>query len=102
MSDQTNTSSDGSGSETTARGDRRVLQGTVTSNKMDKSITVEVSRRVKHPLYEKFVNRRTRVHAHDEANEAQIGDVVQVVETRPLSKLKRFRLVKVVAKAVQD
>ena len=100
MSDQTNTSTEASGTGT-ARGSRRVLQGSVTSNKMDKTITVEVSRRVKHPLYEKFLNRRTRVHAHDETNEAQIGDVVQVVETRPMSKLKRFRLVKVVTKAVQ-
>lgn len=87
---------------TKARGQRRVLEGKVTSNKMDKTITVEVNRRVKHPLYEKFVNRRTRVHAHDENNECQIGDLVQVAETRPLSKLKRFRLIKVVTKAVTD
>ena len=84
------------------RGRRRVLQGVVTSDKMDKTITVELNRRVKHPLYEKFVNRRTRVHAHDELNEAQVGDEVQVTETRPISKLKRFRLVKIVTKAVRD
>lgn len=84
------------------RGDRRVLEGTVISNKMDKTITVEASRRVKHPLYEKFVNRRTRVHAHDEKNECQIGDVVQVAETRPLSKMKRFRLLKIISKAPRD
>ncbi|MGA0058543.1 MAG: 30S ribosomal protein S17, partial [Planctomycetota bacterium] len=72
------------------------------SDKMDKTITVEVNRRVKHPLYEKFINRRTRVHAHDENNDAKVGDIVQVTETRPLSKLKRFRLTKVVTRAVID
>ena len=85
-----------------ARGSRRVLKGRVISNKMDKSITVETSRRVKHPIYEKFIGRRTRVHAHDENNEANIGDIVQVTETRPLSKLKRFRLLNIVSKAVGD
>jgi small subunit ribosomal protein S17 len=75
---------------------------TVTSDKMDKTITVEVNRRVKHPLYEKFINRRTRVHAHDENNDAKVGDIVQVTETRPLSKQKRFRLTKVVTRAVTD
>lgn len=85
-----------------ARAKRRVLQGTVTSNKMDKTITVEISRRVKHPLYEKFVSRRTRIHAHDEQNEAAIGDIVEVGESRPLSKLKRFRLLRIVSKATQD
>jgi small subunit ribosomal protein S17 len=87
---------------TATRKRRRVLQGTVTSDKMDKTITVEVNRRVKHPLYEKFINRRTRVHAHDENNDARVGDIVQVTETRPLSKLKRFRLTKVVTRAVTD
>jgi small subunit ribosomal protein S17 len=87
---------------TATRKRRRVLQGTVTSDKMDKTITVEVNRRVKHPLYEKFINRRTRVHAHDENNDAKVGDIVQVTETRPLSKQKRFRLTKVVTRAVTD
>lgn len=85
-----------------ARNSRKVQTGTVISDKMDKSITVEVGRKVKHPLYEKFMNRRTRLHAHDENNEARVGDVVEVVETRPLSKLKRFRLVRVISRAVQD
>ena len=84
------------------RNRRKVQTGTVISDKMDKSITVEFGRKVKHPLYEKFMNRRTRLHAHDENNEARIGDVVEVVETRPLSKLKRFRLVRVITQAVQD
>ncbi|MBK8976456.1 MAG: 30S ribosomal protein S17 [Planctomycetes bacterium] len=85
-----------------SRGRRRVLVGTVTSDRMEKTITVEISRLVRHPLYEKFVRRRTRVHAHDENNEARIGDTVEVVESRPLSKLKRFRLLRVAARAVQD
>ncbi len=87
---------------TATRKRRRVLQGTVTSDKMDKTITVEVNRRVKHPLYEKYISRRTRVHAHDENNDAKVGDIVQVTETRPLSKQKRFRLTKVVTRAVTD
>ena len=100
MSDTTNQTP--APAENKARGERRVIVGTVTSDKMDKSITVEVARLVKHPLYEKFVKRRTRVHAHDEQNDARLGDTVEVVETRPLSKLKRFRLVRVVTRAVQD
>jgi small subunit ribosomal protein S17 len=86
----------------TARKRRKVQIGKVTSDKMDKSITVEVNRLKRHPLYEKFVRRRTRLHAHDESNEARIGDTVEIVETRPMSKLKRFRLVRVVQKGVRD
>ncbi len=77
----------------------RTLQGRVISDKMDKTVTVMVERRVKHPLYGKFVRRSTKVHAHDEANECGIGDVVVVEQTRPLSKSKTWRLVKVVEKA---
>ncbi len=84
------------------RGARKVLLAKVISDKMDKTITVETNRKVKHPLYEKFIGRRTRVHAHDENNEARTGDMVEIAETRPLSKLKRWRLVRVVQKAVQD
>ncbi|MFO1051341.1 MAG: 30S ribosomal protein S17 [Planctomycetota bacterium] len=84
------------------RGRRMTLQGIVTSSKMNKTITVVSERHVKHPLYEKFVPRRTKVHAHDENNEARLGDLVEVVETRPLSKLKRFRLLRVVRRAEQD
>ena len=86
----------------TTRGRRMTLQGVVTSDKMTKTITVEVQRQVKHPLYEKFIRRRTRVHAHDEGREARIGDLVEVVETRPLSKLKRFRLVRIVRRADEE
>ena len=77
----------------------RTLTGPVISDKMDKTITVQVERRVKHPLYGKFVRRSTKVHAHDEANECKLGDVVMVEQCRPLSKSKTWRLVKIVEKA---
>lgn len=82
------------------RGQRRRQIGLVTSDKMDKTITVEVQRLVKHPLYEKFMRRKTRLHAHDPENQCRVGDRVEVVETRPLSKSKRYRLVRVVQKAL--
>ena len=71
----------------------------VVSNKMDKTVTVTVERRVKHPIYGKFVKKTTKFHAHDEKNECTVGDVVKIMETRPLSKTKRWRLVEVVEKA---
>ena len=74
----------------------RTLQGRVVSDKMDKSITVVVDRFVKHPLYGKFVRKSTRVHAHDENNECQIGDVVVVEQCRPLSKTKEWRFTKLI------
>jgi small subunit ribosomal protein S17 len=77
----------------------RVLQGRVVSDKMDKTVTVLVERRVKHPLYGKFIRRSTKVHAHDETNECGIGDTVMVEQCRPLSKSKTWKLVKVVSKA---
>lgn len=79
---------------------RKVMVGTVTSNKMDKTIVVSVETSVKHPLYGKFVKRTYKLKAHDENNECQIGDKVKVMETRPLSKDKRWRLVEIVEKAV--
>ncbi len=78
---------------------KRTLTGRVTSDKMDKTITVKVERQVKHPLYGKFIKRSTKVHAHDENNECKIGDVVTVVESKPLSKSKTWQLVEVVEKA---
>ena len=72
---------------------RKTKLGVVSSNKMDKTITVSVERKVKHPLYGKFVKKSTKFHAHDEKNECSIGDTVRIMETRPLSKLKRWRLV---------
>ncbi len=78
----------------------RLLQGRVVSDKMEKSITVLVERRVKHPFYGKFIRRSTKIHAHDEANECGIGDMVMIEQCRPLSKSKAWRLIKVVEKAV--
>ena len=77
---------------------RKTRIGVVTSNKMTKTITVAVERKVKHPIYGKFVKKTTRFHAHDEKNEASIGDIVRIMETRPMSKTKRWRLVEVVEK----
>ena len=78
---------------------RKVRIGRVVSDKMNKSITIAVDRKVKHPLYGKFVQKTTKLMAHDENNECGIGDTVKVMETRPLSKNKRWRLVEVIAKA---
>ena len=79
---------------------RKVMIGTVTSNKMDKTIVVSVETNVKHPIYGKIVKRTYKLKAHDEENKCQIGDKVKVMETRPLSKDKRWRLVEIVEKAV--
>ncbi len=78
---------------------RKERTGIVTSNKMDKSITVEIQRRVKHPIYGKFVKKSSRFMAHDENNECNIGDTVRIVETRPLSKNKCWRLVEIIERA---
>ncbi|MBQ7636182.1 MAG: 30S ribosomal protein S17 [Lachnospiraceae bacterium] len=78
---------------------RKTRTGKVISNKMDKTITVAVVDNVKHPLYKKIVKKTYKLHAHDENNECNIGDTVRVMETRPLSKTKRWRLVKVIEKA---
>ena len=83
----------------TERNPRRRLQGIVSSNKMQKTITVIWERQVRHPRFQKIVKRRTKVHAHDENNEAKIGDLVEVMATRPLSKTKTWRLVKVLRRA---
>ena len=81
------------------RGIRKERVGVVVSDKMDKTIVVEIRTRVKHPLYGKIMNRTTRLKAHDENNECGIGDTVRVMETRPLSKDKNWRLVEIVEKA---
>ncbi len=78
---------------------RKTRIGVVTSDKMDKTITVAVERKVKHPIYGKFVKKTMKFHAHDEKSECGIGDVVKIMETRPLSKTKRWRLVEIVEKA---
>ena len=80
------------------RGLRKVVTGKVVSHTMDKTLTVTVERLVRHPMYEKFVRKRTKLYVHDEKNEGAVGDVVELMETRRLSKLKRWRLVRVVRK----
>lgn len=77
---------------------RKERTGVVTSNKMDKTITVAVKWKEKHPIYQKFVNKTKKYHAHDEKNECSIGDTVRIMETRPLSKTKRWRLVEIIEK----
>ena len=78
---------------------RKTRTGKVTSNKMDKSITVAIKWKEKHPIYGKFVNKTKKYHAHDEKNECGIGDTVKIMETRPLSKTKRWRLVQIIERA---
>ena len=85
-------------SDSVDRNMRKVRVGIVSSNKMDKTITVKVERKVKHPLYGKFIKKTTGFHAHDEKNECSIGDIVKIMESRPMSKTKRWRLVEVVEK----
>jgi len=86
--------------ETTERAQRKVLTATVVSNKMDKTLVVKVARRAAHPLYRKVVKITSKCYVHDEKNEGQPGDVVEIMETRPLSKQKRWRLVRIVKHAV--
>jgi len=85
--------------ETEERRHRRVLQGVVVSDKMDKTIVVQVKRRYKHPRYRKYVNERLRYKAHDERNTAKLGDTVRIVAVRPMSREKRWRLQTIVEKA---
>ena len=79
----------------------RVATGKVVSNKMDKTITVLLERRVKHPVYGKYITRSSKIHAHDENNQCGIGDTVTVAETRPLSKSKSWKLLEVVVSNTQ-
>jgi small subunit ribosomal protein S17 len=78
---------------------RKERIGVVFSNKMDKSVTVAVKWKEKHPMYGKFVNKTKKYHAHDEKNECNIGDTVRIMETRPLSKTKRWRLIEIIERA---
>jgi len=84
---------------TAKQSQQRTLTGTVTSDKMDKSITVNIERRVKHALYGKYISRSTKLHVHDETNECNQGDKVIIEQCRPVSKTKSWKLVKVVEKA---
>ena len=81
------------------RNSRKVKIGKVISNKMDKTITVAAKFKEKHPIYGKFVSKTKKYHAHDEKNECNIGDTVSIMETRPLSKTKRWRLVEIIERA---
>jgi len=85
--------------EQNTRALRRTIIGVVTSDKMNKGITVSVERKIMHPKYGKYLKKTKKYHAHDEANEAKSGDLVKIMETRPLSKLKRWRLVDIVERA---
>ena len=82
------------------RGHRKTVTGTVVSDKMDKTVTVLVERKLRHPLYQKFVKQSKKYHAHDAANECHTGDMVRLMEARPLSRTKRWRVVEIVKKAV--
>jgi len=79
----------------------RTMRGIVVSDKMDKTIVIAVNRKVRHPIYEKFVSKRTKLHAHDEKSEAKIGDTVEIAKTRRTSKLKNWRLVRIIQKAAR-
>jgi small subunit ribosomal protein S17 len=94
-----NNQSEGTNQVEQERGRRKTRVGTVVSDKMDKTIVVMVERRYAHPLYGKQVTRSKKYHAHDETNDANIGDTVRIMETRPLSKLKRWRVAEVVERA---
>jgi small subunit ribosomal protein S17 len=90
---------DATADRASGRGSRRIKQGRVASNKMDKTIVVVAETRVPHPTYGKIVRKSTRFKAHDEENEANIGDVVRIVECRPMSREKRWRLLEIVERA---
>lgn len=85
--------------ETKTRNLRKERIGIVTSNKMEKSITVSVERKQKHPMYGKFIKLSRKFHAHDEKNDCNVGDTVRIMETRPVSKTKRWRLVEIIERA---
>ena len=82
------------------RGMKRQVNGVIVSNKMDKTVVVQVERVVMHPLYKKYIRRRNKFMAHDKENACQIGDLVEITESRPLSKTKRWRVSRIVQKAV--
>jgi len=81
---------------------RKIISGTVVSNRMDKTAVVQVQRRFAHPVFKKFVNKRVKYKVHDEKNDLNVGDIVRIIETRPLSKEKRWRLLDIVERGPQD
>ena len=94
-------SSDGAAASHDQRGSRRVIVGTVTSSTMDKTATVTVIRRVRDRRFHKFLTRRVKYHVHDEHNTAKVGDLVEIVESRPMSKTKRWRLLNTLSHAAE-
>jgi len=82
------------------RGNRRMRTGIVTSDTMDKTVVVSVQRMLQHPIYKKYIRRKTKILAHDENNECQIGDTVGIMETRPLSRRKRWRVCEIIERAM--
>ena len=100
MSDAGSTSDQGRGQEhVEERPQRKVRLGIVTSDRMDKTVVVQITQTIRHPLYPKIYRRRKNLYAHDETNAVKVGDTVRVMETRPLSKLKRWRVVEVLERA---
>ncbi len=99
MAETTNSSAAGTGARTETRLARKVRTGQVVSDKMQKTVVVAIERRVPHPVYGKMVTRTKRVKAHDEENSAKAGDTVRIMETRPLSKDKRWRVVEIIERA---
>ena len=99
MENQTTNTTEQQSVQGVQRANRKVRTGIVSSDKMDKTIVVKVVRKIKHPMYGKFLKKTTSFHAHDEQNAAGVGDTVRIMETRPLSKTKRWRLVEVLEKA---
>ena len=99
MADQVTNEADIIGPEREARGRRKERTGRVVSDKMDKTVVVALVRQVPHPLYKKYFKKTTKFVAHDEANDAKVGDTVRIMETRPLSKTKRWRVVEVLERA---
>jgi small subunit ribosomal protein S17 len=97
--DTVSTSTEAASAETAARANRKTRRGYVVSDKMDKTVVVEVEDRVKHPLYGKVLRRTSKVKAHDEANDAGTGDLVLIMETRPLSATKRWRVIEILERA---
>jgi small subunit ribosomal protein S17 len=93
------TMNDDSAADTKPAAISRSLEGRIVSDKMNKTITVLVERRVKHPVYQKYIRRSTKLHVHDESNEGRIGDVVEILQCRPISKTKAWRLERIVARA---
>ncbi|MFM2114024.1 MAG: ribosomal protein [Actinomycetota bacterium] len=85
--------------DTTVRNNRKIREGLVVSNKMNKTVVIAIVERVRHPKYDKFITRTKKLYAHDESNDAKAGDKVRVEETRPLSKTKRWRVVEVLERA---